>query len=130
MPEVSPYVLYLLHFEQPIGAAQHYLGITRRARLPMRMKEHRSGRGAALTKQARAIGVGFRLAAIVPAFSFADERDAKRQGHYARLCPFCTPSLTAGTGAAYRPYNPQRTTRVKWEARRWGSIPSRSSSTS
>lgn len=79
--------VYLLHFERPLhGKAQHYLGTT--GNLADRLRRHKSGRGARLTRAARDAGIGMVLADVWPGDKH-DERCAKLQHHHSRLCPIC-----------------------------------------
>ncbi len=52
-------VCYLLHFDQKIAHAQHYLGKT--VNLDRRLREHASGVGARLPAVAKSRGIGFVL---------------------------------------------------------------------
>lgn len=88
-----PYVVYLLHLARPIDAEQHYLGCTRTDRLMLRMHEHRIGRGARMTRQAVAEGIGLVLVRAIPAEGFEHERRLRRRGHFRQLCPLCEPYL-------------------------------------
>jgi hypothetical protein len=86
-------VVYLLHFDQPIGnldnprgQAQHYLGHA--DRLDRRALEHLTGRGAKITQALFARGIGFQIARIWPG-DRAYERKLKRRKMGPRLCPIC-----------------------------------------
>lgn len=89
----SPYVVYLLHFDQEVEGQSHYLGCTKRERLTLRMHEHRIGRGAKLTKKAVAQGARLVLVRAIPADGFEEERRHRLRGHYRQLCPICEPGL-------------------------------------
>ncbi len=79
-------VVYLLHFERPYHHARHYLGTT--SNLRRRLAEHEAGRGARLLAVVQAAGIGWELARLWPG-GRARERQLKRQGGHARLCPLC-----------------------------------------
>jgi predicted GIY-YIG superfamily endonuclease len=85
-------VCYLLHFDRPYvsangkGIAGHYLGSTKN--LQRRLAEHAAGRGARLLAVVQAAGIGWELTRLWPG-GRARERQLKRQGSRARLCPLC-----------------------------------------
>jgi predicted GIY-YIG superfamily endonuclease len=79
-------VVYLLHFERPYHHARHYLGTT--SNLKRRLAEHEAGRGARLLAVVQAAGIGWELARLWPG-GRDRERQLKRQGGHARLCPLC-----------------------------------------
>jgi hypothetical protein len=86
-------VVYLLHFDRPIGDlanprgfAGHYTGWT--LNLPGRLVEHAAGRGARLMQVVGEAGIGWQLARIWPG-TRARERSLKRSGGAARRCPVC-----------------------------------------
>lgn len=84
--------VYLLHFDEPIAHAQHYLGSARN--LPARLLLHYKGNGARLMKVVRERGIGWRL---VRTWECSTERQAwqlermfKRVRKNSReLCPVC-----------------------------------------
>jgi hypothetical protein len=86
-------LVYLLHFDQPIGDtsnprgfASHYTGWT--LDLPARLTEHAAGRGARLMEVVSEAGIGWQLARIWPG-TRARERSLKGSGGAARRCPVC-----------------------------------------
>lgn len=93
-------VVYLLHFDQPIGGAtnprgraQHYLGYA--DRLDRRALQHLTGRGAKITQALVARGIGFSIARTWPG-SRSFERKLKRYKGANRLCPICRGQAPAG----------------------------------
>lgn len=86
-------VVYLLHFDRPMGRIQHYIGLTRRDRLGLRMFEHCGEHASAITSRATRLANPFTLAAVFPAESAADERRIKKAGHYNERCPVCRGDL-------------------------------------
>lgn len=85
--------MYLLHFDQPLGGKQHYLGSTFDGRLFQRMREHQRGHGGRFTRRFSQAGIGFTLAAAWTINRREDEAARKRTGHLARICPVCTAEL-------------------------------------
>jgi hypothetical protein len=86
-------VIYLLHFDRPIGDvanprgyAGHYTGWT--LDLPGRLQDHAAGRGARLMEVVGEAGIGWQLARIWPG-TRTRERSLKRSGGAARRCPVC-----------------------------------------
>jgi hypothetical protein len=86
-------VIYLIHFDQPIGDlanprgfASHYTGWT--LDLPARLVDHAAGRGARLMEVIGEAGIGWQLARIWTG-TRARERSLKGSGGAARRCPVC-----------------------------------------
>lgn len=99
--------VYLLHFSEPFGHAQHYIGVTGSLQeVPRRLGEHRSGKGAVLCKHATDAGISLTVARVwveVPRYT---EIKLKNQGGARRLCPICqgrsvpvNPSCESGSPA-------------------------------
>jgi hypothetical protein len=85
-------VIYLIHFDQPIGDptnprgfASHYTGWT--LDLPARLLDHAAGRGARLLQVVGELGIGWQLARIWTG-TRTRERSLKQRGA-ARRCPVC-----------------------------------------
>jgi hypothetical protein len=86
-------VIYLLHFDRPIGDptnprgyACHYTGWT--LDLPARLVDHAAGRGARLMQVVGEQQIDWQLARIWTG-TRARERSLKRSGGAARRCPVC-----------------------------------------
>jgi len=86
-------LVYLLHFDRPIGDtsnprgfAGHYTGWT--LDLPARLQAHATGRGARLMEVVGEAGIGWQLARIWPG-TRTRERSLKGSGGAARRCPIC-----------------------------------------
>lgn len=86
-------VVYLLHFDAPIGnpnsprgQAQHYLGYA--DRLDRRALQHLMGRGAKITQALHRLGIGFQIAATWPG-DRRFERKLKNRKEGPKLCPIC-----------------------------------------
>lgn len=86
--------VYLLHFDQPVAHARHYLGWAQD--LDARLAAHRKAPGPALLRAATEAGVGWRLARVWPGDRYR-ERQLKARGH-TRKCPICRAQTT---GADY-----------------------------
>lgn len=82
-------VVYLLHFSEPYKGATHYLGWT--CRFGFRMREHRAGRGAALTRAAVEAGISFEVARLWWGYNRHDEKRLRSMKCNPKLCPFCNP---------------------------------------
>jgi hypothetical protein len=85
-------VIYLLHFDRPIGDldnprgfASHYTGWT--LDLPARLVLHAAGGGARLLQVVGELGIGWQLARVWTG-TRARERSLKQRGA-ARRCPVC-----------------------------------------
>jgi hypothetical protein len=102
-------VIYLIHFDQPIGDlrnprgfASHYTGWT--LDLPVRLVDHAAGRGARLMQVVGEQGIGWQLARIWTG-TRTRERSLKQSGGAARRCPVC--QLTRrGLAPLARPVDP------------------------
>ena len=81
-------VIYLLHFEQPLAHARHYVGIT--DNLPERLEQHRKGvtRSARIMQVLAEQGIGFYLARVWKG-DRNEERRLKRTGSIPAYCPIC-----------------------------------------
>jgi hypothetical protein len=86
-------IVYLLHFDRPIGDlynprgyASHYTGWT--LDLPARLVDHAAGRGARLMQVVGEQQIGWQLARIWTG-TRSRERSLKRSGGAARRCPVC-----------------------------------------
>ena len=102
-------VIYLIHFDQPIGDlanprgfAGHYTGWT--LDLPARLVDHAAGRGARLMEVVGELGIGWQLARIWTG-TRTRERSLKRSGGAARRCPVCQ-LAKLGLALPARPVDP------------------------
>ena len=80
-------MVYLLHFETAYRHAKHYTGFCEDGRLPERLEEHRTGRGAQLMEVVTGAGISFRLARTWE----GDRKTERRKKHRgaSRHCPLC-----------------------------------------
>jgi hypothetical protein len=100
---VRVWVVYLLHFDEPIGNldsktgyAQHYTGSTNNLR--RRMREHETDSDVRIMEAVRQADIGWTLARTWPG-NQQREFQLKKQGGAARRCPICkgqVPQLDAG----------------------------------
>lgn len=90
---MSPQIIYLLHFDRPIGFARHYLGRSTLARLEKRLADHAKGHGAALTREAVRRQIGFHVAQLWITQDSKAEQRLKVRSHYGKLCTICNPAL-------------------------------------
>jgi predicted GIY-YIG superfamily endonuclease len=103
MVSVKPGLIYLLHFERPIGnadnpraQARHYIGYTQSKRtLKARLEHHREGRGSRLMHAVTRAGIAFEVARTWEG-SRDDERRLKNRKNARRLCPACKEVGCAG----------------------------------
>jgi predicted GIY-YIG superfamily endonuclease len=86
-------VVYLLHFNEPIGnpanrraMARHYLGFS--SDPPKRFARHTAGQGSAIVRYVMAQGIGFTVAATWPGDRRL-ERRLKRRHNARQFCPIC-----------------------------------------
>ncbi len=89
----NPGWLYVLHFDDPLCHAQHYLGSTRNP--TERWIAHATGNGARLTEVLHDRNLQWTVAAVFQTLPGIDhlaaERHAKRQKNTAIYCPICNP---------------------------------------
>lgn len=83
-PELG--IIYLIHFEQPYKHAGHYLGWT--SDLPKRLAAHAAGDGARLMAVVTQAGIAWSLSRTWVG-TRGRERQIKKQGGSARVCPMC-----------------------------------------
>lgn len=99
-------LIYLLHFDEPLHHAKHYLGST--ARLIGRLKEHACGDGARLTQVLHEQHKGWIVAALFQPITAGDnirqlELATKRRKNSVKYCPICTPDALAPKGTIQIP---------------------------
>lgn len=93
--------VYLIHFDQPISHAQHYMGWSSK---PMdRVNEHFAGNGAKITKAFASAGIGGELVRTWPG-NRAFERTLKDRKNARGLCPKCIDNYNAEAAARMRRY--------------------------
>lgn len=80
-------VCYLIHFDEPIGNSQHYLGYA--SDLRVRIAQHRSGKAAKLTTIAKSRGISWRVVRVWGNADVSAEKYLKGLGA-SNLCPHCS----------------------------------------
>lgn len=91
MTENEAFVIYLLHFDQPVSHALHYLGSTTPTNFDKRMRAHANGYGSNLTTRVFKTGIPISIAYMWLTPSRELERKLKNNGHFKRICPVCSP---------------------------------------
>ncbi len=83
-------MVYLIHFDQPLAHAQHYIGFCEKQNgLESRLEYHRTGRGSKLLKAVSEKGIGFEAVRTWPDGDRNFERSLKNRKNAKRLCPIC-----------------------------------------
>jgi predicted GIY-YIG superfamily endonuclease len=85
-------LLYLLHFDQPIGGKIHYGGSCQDEQLLTRLRRHQCGTGSRTTRRVHLEGVGFHLAAVIRVENRSAEKTWKNAKRYRRDCYICCSS--------------------------------------
>lgn len=88
--------VYLLHFARRYKHAGHYLGST--TDLQARLAQHRAGQGARLMAVIKKEQIPWQLVRTWRG-GRARERQLKKQGGHARLCPICHPPRRRWSGS-------------------------------
>jgi predicted GIY-YIG superfamily endonuclease len=83
--------VYLIHLEQPLHHAQHYIGFTNN--INRRLLQHWRGKGSPLLRAARAAGIHFDIAFVWYGGTRLLERRLKNRKKARRLCPICNPRI-------------------------------------
>ena len=84
-------MLYIIHFDQPIKHAQHYIGSTTKDTLKSvhaRIKKHKTGTTNALLREVKRQGIGIQVY-IIGKGSYKEERAIKNCNNGRRYCPCC-----------------------------------------
>lgn len=79
--------VYLIHFNRPLGHAQHYLGwaVDHEARI----QAHAKGKGARLMAAVVRAGISYQVAKLWHGVDRHFERRLKNRGSHRRICPIC-----------------------------------------
>jgi predicted GIY-YIG superfamily endonuclease len=85
--------VYLIHFDEKLHHAQHYIGWTKYSDPWRRIQHHFNGRGARLTKAVRKAGIKMRLVRIWKDGDLQLERDLKKKHSGKVLCPLCNKKM-------------------------------------
>ena len=79
--------VYLIHFNEKLSHAQHYLGST--SDLVARLHRHDAGFGARLMEVIKEKGISWQLARVWRKGDFRLERKLKARKNGPTLCPIC-----------------------------------------
>lgn len=85
-------MIYIIHFDEPLAHARHYVGYYKRGNLRKRLQEHRSGRGARILQVCNERGIEYRVARLMPG-DRNRERQIKNAKCTPRYCPVCREKL-------------------------------------
>lgn len=90
MPGASETCVYLIHIEPPVHHAQHYVGMCITAQFERRMRDHGTGNGAALLREAVKRGSSLYVVRRWENAGRAEEKSIKAARHYKLRCPMCS----------------------------------------
>lgn len=82
-------MVYLIHLEQKLAHAQHYLGFVEKD-LNKRIARHKSGQGAKMLRAANQAGIKWEVVRTWPDGDRTFERSLKNRKNTRCLCPTCT----------------------------------------
>ena len=85
--------VYLIHFDEPLGHALHYMGWT--DDLDRRLDQHQTGRGSRLMAVVVERGIAWRVAKSWENETRVTERKMKNRGGLRRQCPICRGEVAA-----------------------------------
>lgn len=94
LTRLIPGCVYILHFDEPLAHAQHYIGCS--DDLPNRVADHANGLGARLTQVLQELGMHWTVAAIYTPKPHESltlrtlERFAKSHKQARDYCPICS----------------------------------------
>jgi predicted GIY-YIG superfamily endonuclease len=81
-------MVYLIHFEQKLSHAQHYIGFAEND-LEQRIEKHKSGLGAKILRAANQAGINWNVVKVWDNGDRTFERKLKNQKKARCLCPVC-----------------------------------------
>lgn len=81
-------MIYIIHFDEPLAHARHYVGYYKRGNLKRRLEEHRSGRGARILQVCNERGITYRVVRLMEG-DRNRERQIKNAKCTPRYCPEC-----------------------------------------
>lgn len=96
--------VYILHFDEPLSHAQHYVGMT--GNLKQRLEAHAAGNGARLTEVLNDEQRGWILAGLfqtTAANARRVEKNLKESKNLQRYCDICNPDAPAPAGSKRYP---------------------------
>lgn len=84
--------VYLIHFDQKLHHAQHYLGFCENGNLESRLETHRAGQGAKILRALNQLGIGYNIVRTWKNVSRTFERQLKNKKKTRCFCPKCNPN--------------------------------------
>jgi predicted GIY-YIG superfamily endonuclease len=81
--------VYLIHFEQPLKHAHHYLGWCNDGKLKERLERHRAGNGSKLMRAIKLAGIGWQVVRTWENVDRSFERKLKNHKKTQKFCPVC-----------------------------------------
>lgn len=82
-------LVYLIHFEQKLHHAQHYLGFCEKGNLESRFETHRAGAGAKILRALNQRGIDYNIVRIWKNVDRNFERQLKNKKKTRCFCPKC-----------------------------------------
>lgn len=82
-------MVYLIHFEEKLHHAQHYIGYCDED-LDQRFKRHKAGNGARILNACNKRGIEYYVVRIWPEGDRTMERKLKKRKNSKFLCPICS----------------------------------------
>lgn len=82
-------MVYLIHFDEPFGHAQHYLGYSKDELFEKRMECHKKNQGSRLIAAVNKAGIGWKVVRTWPNEDGNFERKLKNWKKSRCLCPVC-----------------------------------------
>lgn len=83
-------MVYLLHLNQPLGHARHYIGWAKDQRtLEARLDHHKTGHGARFTQVCLQRDITWTVAKVFENGDKTFERKLKNRNGASRFCPIC-----------------------------------------
>lgn len=101
-------MVYLIHFDQNLKHARHYIGFT--DDLQKRLKTHRAGYGGRLMAAVIENGINWRVARTWPDATRNNERYLKNKKNAPALCPICSGKKALNYGVILKPCQPKNST--------------------
>jgi len=86
------HLIYILHFDEPLCHARHYVGVAHSSNLHRRLRDHAMGNGARLTEVLLDRGINWQVGGLIETSGHPRiyEDMIKRGGHTKVYCEICT----------------------------------------
>lgn len=82
-------MVYLIHFDQKLKHAEHYLGYAKDELFEKRIECHRKNQGSKLLRALNKLGIGWSVVRTWPGQDGNFERQLKNRKKSRCLCPIC-----------------------------------------